>query len=611
MLTLSLLLSCVPLPQEPLRLGVVAVESPDHGDVAFLRGCRRAVQAINSKGGIDGSKLELVLAPAATPSEAPAAVATLQKSLVAGVLAPLDPWRADAVKKAAAASKLPCVHFALPSASAIPLVDRLIERTFCMTKVGFVRDASKEGKELGKQLQKAGFSAPTTLVCEYETTITSKALAKLYTDGVPEVLLLDADPSAVAQFLTTHLASDNTPVVLTARSFGEPVRACKRTVFVVQAVSPASNATTSQFRADYERDHGVPAWGVGDGCEGISVLAAAIDTANSREAAAVMAALATQTVEGLRGRYGADKSGSFTPPLGVFLCEGERVMPFVPGVVALAKVGESASTAPAAAERKPQEQVGEPYGKWRTRQFQPEEGAQWVLCEWASDSGFSTAREDLKQMGLSTGGADPVLDHLVREEIMARVVAIASTKFGRNDDGTPVVGKSLRICFLVHANAKEREKKKQRVWPALFGGDHAEAGGEAFGTFCRVYTSFIRRTIFEKHALTPPLTVSDREYLDGSYVFASDLAKDKRSELIRALINSYAGSMALTLAHEVGHLAGLGHVTDDPAEIMNVNEGGGIDYRGAHFGAASLASMREKYGFTGDKPGKGEKTKAK
>jgi len=86
--------------------------------------------------------------------------------------------------------------------------------------------------------------------------------------------------------------------------------------------------------------------------------------------------------------------------------------------------------------------------------------------------------------------------------------------------------------------------------------------------------------------------------------YSSDYEKDKRSELIRALINGYAGSMALTLAHEVGHLAGLGHVTDDPVEIMNVNEGSGLDYRDAKFGAASLASMRERYGLTGDKPGK-------
>ena len=119
-----------------------------------------------------------------------------------------------------------------------------------------------------------------------------------------------------------------------------------------------------------------------------------------------------------------------------------------------------------------------------------------------------------------------------------------------------------------------------------------------------MYSKFIRRTIFEKHALSPAVTAADREYLDGSYVFGSEHERDKRSELIRALINGYAGSMALTLAHEVGHLAGLGHVDDDPVEIMNVNEGAGLDYRDAKFGTPSLESMAKRYGIVGDKPGK-------
>jgi hypothetical protein len=53
-------------------------------------------------------------------------------------------------------------------------------------------------------------------------------------------------------------------------------------------------------------------------------------------------------------------------------------------------------------------------------------------------------------------------------------------------------------------------------------------------------------------------------------------------------------------------LAGLDHVTDDPVEIMNVNEGAGIDYRDAHFGAATWAIMQRRYGLFGDKPGKGD-----
>jgi hypothetical protein len=192
------------------------------------------------------------------------------------------------------------------------------------------------------------------------------------------------------------------------------------------------------------------------------------------------------------------------------------------------------------------------------------------------------------------------VDHLVREEIFARCMAITSTKWGRNDDGSAIQGKSLRICFGSHLDAKARKKKKQRLWPARFGGDHEGAGGQAFGTYCRVYTKFIRRTIFQKNALQPPLSATDREILDGGYIYGTDVAKDNRSNRLRALINAYAGSMALTLAHEVGHLASLGHVTDDPVEIMNVDEGAGIDYPEAKFGENSWAILIERLGIVGD-----------
>jgi hypothetical protein len=238
------------------------------------------------------------------------------------------------------------------------------------------------------------------------------------------------------------------------------------------------------------------------------------------------------------------------------------------------------------------------YGTWRTRDFAWEEGSQWVLLMWsgAGDTGFATGDWDLQQLGLSTGGASPLVDHLVKEEIFARVVAITSAKYGRNEDGSAIPGKSLRICFGVHVDEKERKKKKQRLWPARFGGDHTGAGGEAFGTYCRVYTSFIRRTIFQDHALEPAVSASDREFLDGTYVWGTEFDKDRRSEKVRALINSYAGSMALTLAHEVGHLTGLGHVTDPPTAIMNVEAGGGVDYTEANFCANSWTHMVDKLG---------------
>ena len=291
----------------------------------------------------------------------------------------------------------------------------------------------------------------------------------------------------------------------------------------------------------------------------------------------------------------------------MWLLEDERMVPYAPLVVPLGKTGTQADTQadtktddkPTEA-RKPDATVGVPFGTWRTRQFQFEAGAQWVLLLWSDEAEFATSADDLLQMGLSTGGKVPLVDHLVREEIFARCMAITSTKWGRNEDGSAIQGKSLRISFGSHIDAKARKKKKQRLWVARFGGDHEGAGGQAFGTYCRVYTKFIRRTIFDKNPLNPVLSASDREILDGSYIYGTNVAKDNRSNRVRALINAYAGSMALTLAHEVGHLATLGHVTDDPVEIMNVEEGAGIDYPEARFGEGSWATLTKRLGIVGD-----------
>lgn len=596
--TLSLL---VCPPQAPIRIGAITATGAGSEEAAFVLGARRAVEATNQKGGVDGHKIELVLAEADGPAGVTAAMARLQQDGVAAVLAPVDPWLHEPVRKACA-GKLPCVTFAVPVAAQLARVDRLMQQRFCMTRVGFVRDARGE-KELGKLLDKGGLSAPARVLCELDVTTNEKALAKAFEKDRPEILLIDADPAATARFLQL-LASDPIPVVLTARAFGEPVRKLPRRVFVANGLSCACSATTSQFRIDYEKAHGTPGIGAVEGYEGVLAIASAFDLADAVDAAAVRPALARVVLEGVRGRYEWDKAlDAFAVPHGIWVAEGAASRPYDPSPVTSGAVGSSSGTGERT-ERAPQAQVGEPFGTWRTRQFVPEENAQWVLCEWATDEGHATSADDLVQLGLSTGGADPIVDHLVREEILARVMAIASTKFLRKDDGSGVEGTSLRIAFAVHVTPEERAKKKQRAWPALFGGDDEEAGGRAFGSYCRVYSTFIRRTIFQKHALVPPLTKEDLPYLDGTYVFGTDYALDKRSELIRALINGYAGSMALTLAHEVGHLAGLDHVDDDPAEIMNVNEGAGLDYRDAHFGAPSIASMKERYGVTGDKAGK-------
>jgi len=612
---LSLLFVAVlSLPQEPVRIGILADEGAGRTDVAFVRGARFAADACNRDPAAGAVKVALHVAPAKTPADVAAAVATWQAEGVHAVVVPPLAGLADAVKKAAA-GKLACVAFAAPVAEAVPLVDRVLSQCFCMTRVGLVRDTHKEAIELGKALAKGGLTAPTTLLWEIDVTTSAKALAKQFEKDRPEVLLIDATPDAAAKFVTETLGADATTVVMLPRAFGEPVLALTRRTFVLQGLSPACVTPPSAFRSDYERQHGVPGPGAAEGFEGVMAIALAARGAATRDVAGLGKALHEIVVEGARGRVPFDTGrAAMAPPLGVWILENGRAAPYLPRVVQAQLHGGGAGAAPAAGGtttagtptpgKVPQKEVGEPFGTWRTRQFVPEEGSQWVICEWPHEAGFASIDEDLRGLGLSTGGIDPLVDHLVKEELMARLVAITSTKFLRREDGTGIEGQSLRISFAVHVSAKEREKKKQRLWPAYIGGDHPDAGGEAFGTFCRVYSKFIRRTIFEKHALSPAVTADDREYLDGSYVFGSDHQRDKRSELIRALINGYAGSMALTLAHEVGHLAGLGHVEDDPVEIMNVNEGAGLDYRDAKFGAPSLEAMAKRYGLVGDKPGK-------
>lgn len=601
-MTPLLLATLLLVPQEPLRIGVLATEGESSADVGFLRGARYALDEAN-KQGVDGRPVELRIAAATTPAEVATAVARLQGEGVVALVAPQAAWLAEPTRKACA-GKLPCVAFSIGPAEFLPAIHRVLDQNLLMARVGFVHDKAKEAIELGKLLAKGGLGAPTELVWDLDIASPAKAVQKQFEKGRPEILLFDAEPPAVAKFVAEMLATDRIPIVLVPRAYDASLHALGRRLLVVQGMSAASVSTTTALRSEHERDHGTPGHGVAEGYEAVTAVVQAVRAAKSVDPAAVNASLENLAIEGARGRLPFDKvRAAFVPAAAVWMVHDGRIAPYVPGVVALQAVGTSAGTDQKPA-RPPQQQIGEPFGTWRTRRFVPEEGAQWVVCSWATDGGFATIDSDLQQLGLSTGGADPLVDHLVKEEIMARVMAITSTKFGRREDGSGVEGKSLRIAFAMHVSAKDREKKKQRIWPALFGGDHEGAGGQAFGTFCRVYSSFIRRTIFQPNALVPAVTAADLEYLDGTYAFSSDYGKDKRSELIRALINGYAGSMALTLAHEVGHLGGLDHVTDDPAEIMNVNEGAGLDYRDAHFGAGTWEILRGRYGLTGDKPGK-------
>ena len=190
-----------------------------------------------------------------------------------------------------------------------------------------------------------------------------------------------------------------------------------------------------------------------------------------------------------------------------------------------------------------------------------------------------TIERDLLAIGLSTGGADPELDEIVRREIQGRAIRIANRLFRREADGTPTPGWSWGMAFALEEPGEE--VKRGRVWPAVCAGDHEAAGGQAFGSWVAVYTTFLRRTMYESRKLDPPLSTADRKLLDGTCRWGVDRSANFRADKIRCLLDGFASAMGLTLSHEFGHLCGCGHDTEHPTSIMNVVAGAGASWEEA------------------------------
>ena len=158
---------------------------------------------------------------------------------------------------------------------------------------------------------------------------------------------------------------------------------------------------------------------------------------------------------------------------------------------------------------------------------------------------------------------------------MARAIGKLNRLFLKNEDGTAIPGVSFGISFTA---TKPEKLKTHEYWTALVAGDDPDAGGRAWpgNGYCEIYATFLRRTIFLKNALDPPMSQEDKKYVDGTYVRGMYRLQHLRADQIRCLVDGYAGSFALTGAHEIGHLAGLQHDVSDPRSIMNVAEGAGL-----------------------------------
>ncbi|MSR74625.1 MAG: hypothetical protein EXS14_04025 [Planctomycetes bacterium] len=231
--------------------------------------------------------------------------------------------------------------------------------------------------------------------------------------------------------------------------------------------------------------------------------------------------------------------------------------------------------------------------RWSTLRFTPRAGTTAAVFHYgAADN--RTIDDDLLRLKLSTGGRLPLLDHLVREKLMARLLSVTAEKYLHESDGAPVPGRSFAISVCSRKPAKMPTK---RIWPCSVAGDDPGAGGRAFGSHCEIYSSFIRRTIFEQRELLErPVDALDLAMLTGIHEETGPYVTGTRRDVLYRLIEGFSGSMGLTAAHEIGHLAGLGHDEDDPCGIMNVKEGGGISHNDGHFTPTNEATLDKTLG---------------
>lgn len=190
-----------------------------------------------------------------------------------------------------------------------------------------------------------------------------------------------------------------------------------------------------------------------------------------------------------------------------------------------------------------------------------------------------TIEQDLFEVGLCTQGKHADLDEMIRQEILGRAIRIANRLFRREADGTAIPGWSFGLAL--STKPLPEDVKKSRQWLAVCAGDHPGAGGQAFGTWVAVYTTFLKRTMYAARKLDPPISNEDRKILDGTYRWGTDRALNFRADKIRCLMDGFASAMGLTLSHEFGHLCGCGHDTEHPTSIMNVVAGAGATWESA------------------------------
>ncbi|MSR62246.1 MAG: hypothetical protein EXS08_07365 [Planctomycetes bacterium] len=567
-----------------IGLGARAVREASAADQALYRGATLAVEAWNVRGGCLGRRVELVPAGgSASLDEARAAAAEFLARGVAGVVGPLDAECAATIVQACRRAGPPVlVTGVAPELEAEALAQGFAGR-LCCARIGLLGDGSAAAKALRKALA-ARLAPSRRFVVDERLDAPAAKLAQAVSDGDPQVLVLDAEPSAVTAALAGALAEMRVPLVLSLRASGAARAALARELCFVQGLSPAAAPPSGKFLATYRERHGEPGCGSAEGLERTELLLRALAAAGSTEPAAVRAALAKQRLDGPRGAVTCSAAGEVPARPALWLWSAGAATPYVPSTLAPDAEGAPRAT--------PDLKLGPPFGALRTDAFRLEPGTQGVLLSLGA-ARERTLDADLASVGLSTSGAAPLVDHLVKEELLARSLSIVSGAYGRDPLGRSIAGQSFKVSFALQPAADA-----PRTWDVRLAGDDASAAGRSWPGAGRseVYTTNLLKLLVG-HELRPPLAGGDRELLDGSYRFGTDAEKDRRSELVRALIQSYAGSLGLTTAHEVGHLFGLEHTAGDPLCIMFAGEEeGGIDPDDAHFSDEPLARLRKTPG---------------
>jgi hypothetical protein len=187
-----------------------------------------------------------------------------------------------------------------------------------------------------------------------------------------------------------------------------------------------------------------------------------------------------------------------------------------------------------------------------------------------------TIEKDLDAIGLHTDGYEEDLEDRILDDLWGRVLSKVNRLFLRNPDGTAIPGVSYNISFSAYRPGDD--VKGGRKWDVLIGGDDPVAGGRASGNLARVFSTFIQRTMYVQHKLDPALSNADRPHMAGGYVWDTSADENIRNGMVRSLVDGFSQALALTTAHELGHLAGCGHDTTIPRSIMNVQEGAGLEF---------------------------------